>query len=211
MRSDQINAFLGFVGTWFAVAVITLFVAAGIHDGGGLQESEHAGGLPAGVSQPYDDLYVVSDDATLDAPRFGGICGPEEGGSGVRSSAPVKAEGLTVVFCNDGQTWNVEKGPSPDYTSSLVAMVTNPFYAGGFGGALLLILGGGGIVSLSARRDRRRLASERAAEIEHAAGLAKRKRQALVEAWSQPDTSISDEDFERRLAEIDAEIDATAS
>lgn len=229
MDSSEKNTFLGWLAAWTVVFVIALLLAGGIHDSGGLQEHEHRGSLPANVSQPLSDTYIVSGAKAMGR-NYGGICGPEEAKSGVDRSVPIntaklpREEDTVLVLCNDGQEWNVDKEKSPNYSQSLEYVLLQPWFSAPLALWLLGILGWMGSIAIPARiqegkqrkllkEKQERLALEQAkkerreAELlrqrdEMRANLVKTMQESLTEAWAKPDSMISDQLFEERMSAL---------
>jgi hypothetical protein len=205
MRNDERDA------RWFVpilIALIVLATSSAIVGERGIKDNQHRGAVPAQVAMLDADLYLIRDGAQVTA---NDICL-----NGATDAAPVernhRIESLNadLIMCYAKQQWSVTAGPPRSFIpDGLVHTLLAPWYWGVLVGLLL------GFFPYGYVRAHRWLGKwEKEQRANERKGLENAKA-ALIGQWTRASSLdlddpayISDADFEKRLGELDAKINA---
>jgi hypothetical protein len=167
VTADHSDTVLIGFAVWALPLLAAIVIAAGIVDGMGAQESDHAGPVPAGVSKVSNKVYVQPASMLP-------VCGQEA--DSVAMNVEIGANRL--VKCGYDQHWNVKDAISPNYHTALGRVLSSlPFWI--LAPLWTLLVWGGLVIPTALRTEHSARLSERTGQDE--ARILREERLALAE------------------------------
>lgn len=194
MRADQfytsdLNNRWAAAGALTFVLILANVTGFAIADGAGRKDYHHPAPLPAGVEQIDRETYLVPPNVTV------AICrGSSNGADPIAKYRDLDRVDLKYVQCSHEQYWDDHRPESPSFTEAAVAVSTNPLVIAA--NALLLAL----FFQVPVRYRLAWARSRRRARVAQA-GRYKQLHGELAGSWAAG--HVSDEDFERKLEELE--------
>lgn len=187
---------------WIMVATMVFFIAAGVVDSSG-RDDTHFGAVPSGAVALSADSYLIRDPAKMTLAQQ--ICHPDTGG--VESVSPVPdLDGQLYVECVSDQTWNDKRDGSPNFANAMGQVILSPL-AWAIGAGMLLFFAFLNVGPPTRHKRKRKReerkqarAAKKALKVE-----AEDRRLALAAAWAA--NEIDDETFDKKLSELMPYID----